>query len=58
MYKLQVSGTVEETIQLMQQRKRELTTGLFSDEGGEKGLTLSGKDLEELFKPLGSGIES
>ncbi|MDX2346197.1 MAG: DEAD/DEAH box helicase [Legionella sp.] len=50
-YKLQAAGTVEETIQQMQERKRSLMTGLFSEKSGEK-LTLSGKDLDCLFKPL------
>jgi SNF2 family DNA or RNA helicase len=50
-YKLLASGTVEETIQEMQQKKRQLMKGLFSDYGQGK-VQLSSEDLSNLFKPL------
>lgn len=50
-YKLIAKGTVEETIQQMQQKKRDLMEGLFSEQKGSK-LTLTTKDLDVLFKPL------
>lgn len=50
-YKLLASGTVEETIQAMQQKKRALMDGLFSKQSAGK-TALSSADLIDLFKPL------
>ncbi len=50
-YKLLASGTVEETIQEMQQKKRSLMEGLFSDKNRGK-LDLGAKELAHLFKPI------
>ncbi len=50
-YKLIAAGTIEETIQQMQQKKRGIIEGLLSDQNDSK-LKLSSKDLESLFKPL------
>lgn len=50
-YKLLTAGTVEETIQEMQQKKRQLIEGLFSETGSKKGV-ISADDLQNLFKPL------
>ncbi len=51
-YKLIGEGTVEETIQQMQQKKRGLMEDLFSEQ--QKGkLKLSADDLNNLFRPLG-----
>lgn len=50
-YKLISEGTVEETIQEMQLKKRELMQGLLSEKHGSK-LDLSQDDLMNLFKPL------
>lgn len=48
-YKLQASGTVEETIQEMQKKKSGLMEGLFSEKRSGK-LELSSDDLRSLFK--------
>ena len=50
-YKLLTAGTVEETIQEMQQKKRQLIEGLFSESPNSKS-ALSAEDLQNLFKPL------
>lgn len=50
-YKLQASGTVEETIQLMQQKKSDLVEGLFSEKKSSK-LQLLPEDLKCLFKGI------
>jgi superfamily II DNA or RNA helicase len=50
-YKLVASGTVEDTIQTMQQKKRALMEGLFSQQPHAK-ISLSSDDLADLFKPL------
>jgi len=50
-YKLLASGTVEETILEMQQKKRQLMEGLFSEQSHGK-LNFSSEDLKNLFKPL------
>jgi SNF2 family DNA or RNA helicase len=50
-YKLVAKGTVEEKILEMQQRKRALMEGLFSDTATEK-LKLTEHDLQSLFEPL------
>ena len=50
-YKLLTVGTVEEVIQEMQQKKRQLVEGLLTEQVNEK-LSLSPEDLQQLFKPL------
>ncbi|MDP1573519.1 MAG: DEAD/DEAH box helicase [Coxiellaceae bacterium] len=50
-YKLLTEGTVEETIQEMQQKKRALMEGLFSEHATTK-VQLSSEDLKNLFRPL------
>lgn len=50
-YKLLAAGTVEEAIFEMQQNKRALMEGLFSEQDSKK-LSLSSEDLEQLFKPI------
>ncbi|MBL4647554.1 MAG: DEAD/DEAH box helicase [Gammaproteobacteria bacterium] len=50
-YKLITSGTVEETILKMQQKKKGLIDGLFSASQQNKS-TLSANDLQQLFQPL------
>ena len=50
-YKLVAKGTVEEKILQMQQNKRALMDGLFSNPAAGK-LPLSEKDLQSLFEPL------
>ncbi len=52
-YKLLSMGTIEETIQDMQERKRQLVSGLFSEQAGSK-LELTTDDLAQLFKPIGA----
>ena len=55
-YKLVTKGTVEEKILEMQENKRALMEGLFSDNPSQK-LNLSEKDLQAFFEPLeGSAI--
>lgn len=55
-YKLLTAGTVEETIQEMQQKKRSLIEGLFA-ESANQNKTISAEDLQNLFKPLASPSE-
>jgi superfamily II DNA or RNA helicase len=50
-YKLVTTGTVEEKILAMQQRKAELLTGIF-DPNRQSDLSFSQEDLEALFEPL------
>lgn len=50
-YKLITSGTVEEAILGMQERKRELVDGILSQDSS-KALALSEADLEQFFMPL------
>lgn len=50
-YKLVTKGTVEEKILEMQENKRALMEGLFSDNPSQK-LNLSEKDLQAFFEPL------
>lgn len=52
-YKLIAQGTVEETIQEMQQKKRAIVSGLFSEKQSGK-VDISSEDLSNLFKPLSS----
>ncbi len=51
-YKLITQGTVEEKIQALQQRKRELVAGLL-DDTGQTPLKLGDEELRALFAPLG-----
>ncbi len=51
-YKLVTTGTVEEKILAMQERKKELVAGLLG-EGAQENLQLSKQDLDHLFDPLG-----
>jgi len=51
-YKLVTTGTVEEKILAMQERKKELVAGLLG-EGAQENLQLSKEDLDHLFDPLG-----
>lgn len=50
-YKFIAKGTVEETINQMQQKKRGLIKGLFDAKAGAK-LSLSQEDLSNLLKPI------
>ncbi len=50
-YKLITSGTVEEAILGMQERKRQLVDGILSSDAS-KTMTLSEADLEQFFMPL------
>jgi len=50
-YKLITSGTVEEVILGMQERKRQLVDGILSSDPA-KAMTLSEEDLEQFFMPL------
>ncbi len=51
-YKLITQGTVEEKIQALQKRKRELVAGLL-DDTGQTPLKLGDEELRALFAPLG-----
>ena len=51
-YKLIAAGTVEETIQTMQQNKRRLMEGLFAQRQEGK-FSLSASNIKQLFQPLG-----
>ncbi|MCL5946095.1 MAG: DEAD/DEAH box helicase [Planctomycetes bacterium] len=51
-YKLITQGTVEEKIQALQQRKRQLVAGLL-DDTGQIPLQLGDEELKALFAPLG-----
>ncbi len=50
-YKLVTTGTVEEKILAMQERKKELVAGLLG-EGAQENLQLSKEDLDHLFDPI------
>ena len=50
-YKLITSGTVEEAILGMQDKKRQLVEGVLSADPA-KALTLSEEDIEQFFMPL------
>ncbi|MFV0278782.1 MAG: DEAD/DEAH box helicase, partial [Parahaliea sp.] len=50
-YKLICEGTLEEKIQMMQERKQVLADGLYRD-GADSGPQWDEKDLEALFAPL------
>ena len=50
-YKLITQGTVEEKIQALQKRKRELVAGLL-DDTGQTPLKLGDEELRALFAPL------
>lgn len=50
-YKFQAGGTVEETIQLMQDKKSQLMEGLFSETKNSK-VQFSAADLQSIFKGL------
>jgi superfamily II DNA or RNA helicase len=52
-YKLITSGTVEEAILAMQDKKRQLFEGILSDNAGGF-LTLTDSDVEQFFMPLSS----
>lgn len=51
-YKLITANTVEEKILLMQEKKRSLLEGLFTDTPGEKVSSISASDLQYLFEPI------
>jgi SNF2 family DNA or RNA helicase len=51
-YKLIVSGSVEEKIVALQASKAALAAGILG-EGGEAKLPLSAEDVKALFEPLG-----
>ena len=54
-YRLIVSGSVEEKMLTLQARKRELAEGIYKAGGAKGGTPLSATDLEVLFQPLGAG---
>ena len=54
-YRLIVSGSVEEKMLALQARKRELAEGIYKAGGAKGGTPLSATDLEVLFQPLGAG---
>jgi SNF2 family DNA or RNA helicase len=51
-YKLIVSGSVEEKIAALQASKAALAAGILG-EGGPAGLPLTAEDVKALFEPLG-----
>jgi len=51
-YRLIVSGSVEEKMLALQERKRELAEGIYKRGGAKGGTPLSAADLEVLFQPL------
>ena len=51
-YRLIVSGSVEEKMLALQARKRELAEGIYKAGGAKGGTPLSATDLEVLFQPL------
>jgi superfamily II DNA or RNA helicase len=53
-YRLIVSGSVEEKMLALQERKRDLAEGIYKAGGAKGGTPLSATDLEVLFQPLGS----
>lgn len=52
-YRLITSGTVEEAILSMQERKRQLVQGILSADPAQS-INLSEEDIEQFFKPLSS----
>ena len=54
-YRLIVSGSVEEKMLALQARKRELAEGIYKRGGAKGGTPLSATDLEVLFQPLDAG---
>ena len=54
-YRLIVSGSVEEKMLALQARKRELAEGIYKAGGAKGGTLLSPTDLEVLFQPLDAG---
>jgi superfamily II DNA or RNA helicase len=54
-YRLIVSGSVEEKMLALQARKRELAEGIYKAGGAKGGTPLSATDLEVLFQPLDAG---
>jgi len=57
-YRLIVSGSVEEKMLALQVRKRELAEGIYKAGGVKGGTPLSPTDLEVLFQPLDAGGSS
>ena len=51
-YKLIATGTIEETMLQMQDKKRQVISGLF-EQNNQTGLKLTADDLNHLFKPIG-----
>ncbi len=51
-YRLIVSGSVEEKMLALQTRKRELAEGIYRSRGAQGGAPLSAADMEVLFQPL------
>ena len=54
-YRLIVSGSVEEKMLALQAHKRELAEELYKAGGAKGGTLLSPTDLEVLFQPLDAG---
>ena len=52
-YKLVASGTLEEKMLILKERKKALAEGVYSG-GGQKASGLTAKDLDVLFEPLAS----
>ncbi len=51
-YRLIVSGSVEERMLALQTRKRELAEGIYRSRGAQGGAPLTAADMEVLFRPL------
>jgi superfamily II DNA or RNA helicase len=51
-YRLIVSGSVEERMLALQKRKRELAEGIYKARGAQGSASISATDLEVLFQPL------
>jgi SNF2 family DNA or RNA helicase len=51
-YKLIAKGTVEESIQLLQQKKADLAQAMLSPEGETQSIGLTQDDLQAIFAPL------
>ncbi|SFD15359.1 DEAD/DEAH box helicase [Collimonas sp. OK412] len=51
-YKLIAKGTVEESIQLLQQKKADLAQAMLSPEGETQNIGLTQDDLQAIFAPL------
>ncbi|WP_211463015.1 DEAD/DEAH box helicase [Collimonas silvisoli] len=51
-YKLIAKGTVEESIQLLQQKKADLARAMLSPEGETQNIGLTQDDLQAIFAPL------